>query len=131
MAYTATPGADVSGWDDDYKTAATALAKETDNAKKAKLTAEMQSLATRVEERLSRDLQIVRRNFTERSRNMDKVVALAPTELKQAQATAASYKKNPGKIELPGQLQYAVKKVAGFEQSIKDDAHAFGDAWKD
>jgi hypothetical protein len=131
MAYTATPGADVSGWDDDYKKAATALATETDNAKKAKLTAEMQALATRVEERLNRDIQIVRRNFAEHTRNVDKLVTQAQQELKQAQATAASYKKNPAKTELPGQIQYAVKKLAGFEQAIKDDAHAFGDAWKD
>ena len=131
MAYAKLSAADVKKWDDDYNDLQVELSRETDDQKKAALTAAMQALAVKVEERLNADIQAARRYSQTRHQNADKFVAEARAELKQAQATAAAFKKKPGKTELPPQLKYSIKKISDLEQAFHDDGQAYGAAWFD
>ena len=131
MAYPKLSADDVKQWDDDYEDLEGKQDSEQDDQKKAELTAAMQSLAVKVEERLNADIQAVRRYSKTRHQNAEKFAAEAEAELKNAKAAAAAYKKKPGKTELPPQVKHSIRKIGDLERAYQDDGNDYGAAWFD
>jgi hypothetical protein len=120
---------DVKQWDGDYEQLQLKFAQEQDDQEKAKLTAAMQSLAVRVEERLTKDIQTVRRYSKTRRHNADAFVIEAQNELKLARVKAAEFKKKPSKTGLPPQVRDSIKKISEIEKAFQDDGQDYGTSW--
>ena len=120
---------DVKQWDTDYEQLRGQLAQEPDNQNKEKLEGELQSLAVRIEERLTKDIQAVRRYSKTRHHNVDAFVNEAQNELKLARDKAAEFKKKPGKAGLPPQVRASVQKIADIEKAYQADGLDYGGAW--
>ena len=120
---------DVKQWNTDYEQLRGQLERETDDKKKAELTASMQSLAVRIEERLTKDIQTARRYSKIRHHNVDAFVAEAQNELKLAKSKAAEFKKKPSKAGLPPQVRDSIKKIVEIEKAFVADGLDYGGAW--
>ena len=130
-SYPKLSAADVKQWDDDYKQLRGQLAQEQDLQQKEKLEGELQALAVKIEERLTKDIQAVRRYSKTRHHNVDSFVNEAQTELKRAKDKAAEFKKKPGKAGLPPQVKDSIKKITDIEKAFQADGLDYGGAWFD
>ena len=130
-SYPKLSAADVKQWDDDYKQLRGQLAQEQDLQQKEKLEGELQALAVKIEERLTKDIQAVRRYSKTRHHNVDSFVNEAQAELKLAKDKAAEFKKKPGKAGLPPQVKDSIEKITDIEKAFQADGLAYGDAWFD
>jgi len=129
MAYNPVPATDIKDLDDDYKDAADNLPGATDNAARARITSQMQSLATQIEERANKDLRIVQGYFAQHQRAINQMQTQAKAELKNAQDLAAKFKKDPKKTEFVPQVKRSVQKLDTLYKGMKADALSFGQAW--
>ena len=129
MAYNAVPTTDIGNLDDDYKDAADQLPGATDNSARARITAQMQSLATQIEERANKDVRIVQGYFAQHQRTINQMHNQAKAELKNAKDLAAKFKKDAKKTEFVPQVKRSVQKLDTLYKGMKADALSFGQAW--
>jgi len=71
------------------------LAGKTNDTDRAKVTAQIQSQGIKLEERLNKDIRILKGYFTARQDRATRWLAKSQNELKDATTLAADFKKNP------------------------------------
>ena len=121
MAYTSLPGTVVSKWDDDYDDLKKQLAKEKDPIKKRKLTYDMSQLVNKIEARLNKDIRSVKTYYGQHATVVDKCLANAAKEYKNAKKLASDFKKSPKKTEFVPQLKRSIQLITASEKALKDE----------
>lgn len=129
MAYANLSTADVGKWDTKYHQLEQQFPTLTNPIAKRKTMAQMETYATRVEERINRDMRTVQDYFEQHKRTVNQLLAEANQEIKYARSIAAKYKKDPRKTEYVPQLKHSAKKLGDLHKAMKADALDFGQAW--
>ncbi len=128
MAYKVLDDSDIKDWNTEYQRLTQALAGENDEGERAKLTAQLQSLGTQVEEHLNGVGRQIRAYYGQHSKKVDNWLRMSERAIKEARKAAQAYKKDTTK-GMPAQIQQAADDMRLWVKAITDDAQDFGAAW--
>jgi hypothetical protein len=104
------------------------LAGKTNDTERAKVTAQIQSTGIKLEERLNKDIRILKGYFTTHQDKATRWLAQSQVELKDATNLAAAFKKDPKKTELMPQLKRAIDGIDLIQQTANQDFQEYGQA---